>query len=93
VTNHGNRNKKKSQGSNPAPAEVRKMRQTARLTLAQAGELLYTSGAVFTQWETNPGYSGHRRMHPAFWELFCIKVAALKAGSVLVTADGEKSDA
>lgn len=85
--NHPNRGKNKSAKSNPTPEEVRKLRHDAELTLQQAGDLLHTSGNVFSQWETRPEQPNHRRMHPAFWELFQIKVAAIQAGSVLVTAE------
>ena len=71
MSNHPNRG-----GSNPArnpkPAEIKKLRIQAGLSQAGAGELLYTTVGSWQQWE-----GGLRRMHPAFWELFQIKVKQL----------------
>lgn len=77
MTNSPNRRKGATPAKNPDPAQVQKLRKTANLTLAEAGLLLHTTGAVFNQWETDAGMVGHRRMHPAFWELFQLKVVAL----------------
>ena len=59
---------KRPSGS-PTPEQIRKARDTAGLSSAQAGALLHTTGRVFQQWA-----AGDRRMHPAFWELFQIKL-------------------
>jgi transcriptional regulator with XRE-family HTH domain len=53
-----------------APAEIRAAREAAGLTQTAAGELLHTTCRAWQQWE-----AGDRRMHPAMWELFCIKTA------------------
>jgi DNA-binding transcriptional regulator YiaG len=45
------------------------VREEFLLTQAQAAELLYRSERNWQQWE-----SGERRMDPALWELFRIKV-------------------
>lgn len=68
MTNHPNRGAK-NPASNPAPEEIKAARTAADLTQTEAAELLYTTCRVWQQWE-----AGDRRMHPAFWELFRIKV-------------------
>jgi putative transcriptional regulator len=76
MSNHPNRSGK-SKSRNPKPAEIRKARIAAGLSQAAAGELLHTTVGTFQQWENDEGETTHRRMHPAFWELFQIKIAAL----------------
>ena len=56
----------------PTVEQIRDRRKAAGLIQAEAGKLLYTNQRVWSQWET-----GKRQMHPVFWELFCIKTAAL----------------
>ena len=70
--------KKKIMNLNPTPVEILAARKAAGLTQTAAGELLYTSCGTWQQWEAEEGTTRHRRMHPAFWELFCIKLARLK---------------
>lgn len=53
----------------PAPEEIKAARQSAGLTQTQAGALVYTTCRVWQQWE-----AGDRGMHPAFWELFQLKI-------------------
>lgn len=55
--------------NSPSPAEILATRKKAGLTQTQAGELLHTTCRTWQQWE-----AGDRKMHQAFWELFCIKV-------------------
>lgn len=70
MPNHPNRTKSNRRAaSNPRPAEIVRLREAARLTQTEAGELVHTTCRVFQQWE-----AGDRRMHPAFWELFERKV-------------------
>jgi len=76
MANHPNRSGK-SKSRNPKPAEIRKAREGAGLSQAAAGEMLHTTVGTWAQWEAEEGSDGHRRMHPAFWELFQIKIAAL----------------
>jgi len=68
--NHPNRGPK-GPSSNPAPAEIRAAREAAGLSQTAAGLVVHTTCRVWQQWE-----AGNRRMHPAFWELFRIKVAS-----------------
>jgi DNA-binding transcriptional regulator YiaG len=55
--------------ANPCPAEIRAAREAAGLSQVEAGALLYRSGRNWQQWEL-----GERRMDPALWELFRIKI-------------------
>lgn len=68
MPNHPNRGPK-GPLSNPAPAEIRSARESVGLSQTDAGDLVHTTCRVWQQWE-----AGDRRMHPAFWELFRIKV-------------------
>jgi DNA-binding transcriptional regulator YiaG len=52
----------------PVPEDIRAARLAAGLTQTAAGELLHTALRTWQQWE-----AGDRKMHPAMWELFCIK--------------------
>jgi len=71
MSNHPNRsNKNPDAARNPTPKEIRKAREEAGLTQTEAGELVYTECRVWQQWEAVPGTPSHRRMHPAFWDLF-----------------------
>lgn len=54
----------------PAPYEIRRARESAGLNIAQAAALIWCNRASWLRWE-----SGERRMHPAFFELFRIKIA------------------
>ena len=54
----------------PAPEDVRAARLAAGLTQAAAAAAVHTSCRSWQQWE-----AGDRRMHPAFWNLFCLKMA------------------
>lgn len=73
MANHPNRGKRGVQ-SNPTPAEIIELRHTYDLTQTEAANLVYAGLRTWQDWE-----SGERRMHPAIWELFGIKVAADQA--------------
>lgn len=76
MTNHPNRSKS-SPSRNPRPAEVIAARERVQkqkdigITDAQTlcANLLHTTIRSWQQWET-----GDRRMHPAFWALFKIRI-------------------
>jgi len=55
--------------SSPTPVAIRAARDAANLTQTEAGMVVHTSCRTWQQWE-----AGDRRMHPAFWELFRMKV-------------------
>lgn len=58
---------------NPSATEIRKARAEAGLTQAQAAAMVHANLRSWQKWE-----AGDREMHPAFWELFEIKLEALK---------------
>lgn len=65
--NHPNRGPQGPQ-SNPEPADIRAVRESAGLSQTQAAALIHASLGAWQKWE-----QGDRRMHPAFFELFRIK--------------------
>jgi putative transcriptional regulator len=69
MPNHPNRSKKSSPESNPKIREIRAARENAGLTQTEAGALVYVTLRGWQQWE-----AGERSMHPAFWELFQLKL-------------------
>lgn len=69
MANHPNRRRGGSPSRNPTPEEIKGARKMAELPQTAAGVLLHTTWRVWQQWE-----AGDRRMHPAFWELFLIKI-------------------
>lgn len=70
MSNHPNRARGGSSSRNPTPDEVRAAREAAALTQTEAGDMVHTTCRTWQQWE-----AGDRRMHPAFWELFRLKIA------------------
>lgn len=54
---------------NPEPYLIKHTRNHYGLTQKQCADLVYSSLNAWTKWE-----AGARKMHPAFWELFLIKV-------------------
>ncbi|CAM3842071.1 XRE family transcriptional regulator [Vreelandella rituensis] len=61
----------------PTPEHIRETRLKAGLTQTQAGALVHTTCRTWQQWE-----AGDRGMHPAFWELFCLKLPSVMDESV-----------
>jgi DNA-binding transcriptional regulator YiaG len=55
--------------TNPTPEQIKAARKAAGITQTEAGALVHTTVRVWQQWE-----KGDRRMHPAFWELFQLKM-------------------
>lgn len=68
MPNHPNRGRHNPSG-NPSPNEIIEARLKAGLTQTEAGQLIHASLGAWQQWE-----AGDRRMHPAFWELFRLKL-------------------
>jgi len=58
----------------PAPDEIRAAREAASLSRAQAAALVFCKTRAWDRWET-----GERKMHPAMWELFNIKLQRIKS--------------
>ena len=78
LATHPNRSKKTPR-QNPTPAEIRRAREEAGLTLEQAAALVYAHWRTWQHWESAPGTAEHRQMHPATWELVQVKLAAWRA--------------
>jgi DNA (cytosine-5)-methyltransferase 1 len=57
----------------PPAAEIIAARKASGLTKTECAALLHTDYRAWQRWE-----NGERAMHPAFWELFCIKCDANK---------------
>ena len=53
----------------PTPSEICAARERAGLTQTEAGMLVHCGLRTWQQWE-----AGDRRMHPAMWELFWMKI-------------------
>lgn len=68
MPNHPNRSLSHP-AANPTPKEITEARVKAGLTQTEAGELVYSTWRTWQRWE-----AGDRRMHPAFWELFRLKL-------------------
>jgi len=71
MTGHPNRSRGGSPSRNPSPDEIRTAREGAGLSQTEAAALIHCTLRGWQEWE-----AGNRRMHPAFWELFRIKVAS-----------------
>ena len=70
MTSHPNRSRRSTApGRNPTHAEIREAREKSGLTQTQAAQVIYCTLRAWQDWE-----SGARRMHPAMWELWRIKV-------------------
>jgi DNA (cytosine-5)-methyltransferase 1 len=78
MTNHPNRARAYPVAP-PSPAEVRAARAAAGITQTEAAELVHSALRSWQQWEAEPGTADHRRMHPAIWELFRLKVLTRNA--------------
>ena len=72
MPNHPNRARAASAARNPDPAEIRAAREAAELSQTAAAELIYSTLRTWQQWE-----AGDRRMHPALWELWNIKIGKI----------------
>jgi len=55
---------------NPTPAMIRQTRESAKLTQTQAATLIHCGLRAWQEWE-----AGNRRMHPALWSLFLIRIS------------------
>lgn len=59
--------------NNPTPTQIKQSRLEAGLTQKQAAKLVYSTTRTWQNWEsTGPE---NRKMHPAIYELFIIKVS------------------
>jgi DNA-binding XRE family transcriptional regulator len=81
--NHPNRSKlHRSPAANPTPAQIREARERAGLTQAEAAKKVYATPRAWQNWESEDPTES-RRMHPAIFELFLLKVGQLSAEQVL----------
>lgn len=55
--------------TNPSPEQIRAAREAAGLSQTEAAALIYAGLRGWQEWE-----AGNRKMHPALWEFFLIKV-------------------
>jgi hypothetical protein len=87
LPSHPNRSRSNIRpGANPSPAQVRRAREDAgariglerQLTQEEAGGLVFSNGRSWQNWEADADSAEHRRMHPATFENFNVKVAALE---------------
>jgi hypothetical protein len=86
MPSHPNRSKTNIRaGQNPKPAQIARAREAAGLDRDQAAAYVYANYRTWQNWELEADTAEHRRMHPATWELFQIKLAAkrlLEAGEI-----------
>lgn len=54
----------------PSPVQIKQARQDAGQTLAQAAKVVHADLRSWQKWE-----AGDRKMHPAFWDLYQLRVA------------------
>lgn len=52
----------------PTPAQVKKAREAAGQTQAEAAKMVHVDLRSWQKWE-----AGDRKMHPAFWDLYQLK--------------------
>lgn len=55
--------------NSPTGEMLKNLRTKSKLTQTNAAKLIHCSYRSWQQWE-----KGERKMHPAFWELFKLKV-------------------
>jgi putative transcriptional regulator len=67
----------------PTPEEIIALRKSAGLTQTKAAGLVYYNLRSWQQFEAKEGTKSHRKMHPAIFELFKIKI---RNGSALENA-------
>lgn len=90
---HANRSKKEMPTAVwPRPEEVKAAREEAGLTQTQAASLVHTGWQTWAKWEAEATSDSARRMHPATWELFNVKLQIIKllAKGTLSEADVRK---
>ena len=74
MVNHPNRSKNKNADGVPSVQEIKQARHAAGLTQAESAQLVHTGRRSWEQWETDSSnLKYHRRMHPAFFELYLLK--------------------
>ena len=69
------------------PAAIIAAREEAGLTQTAAADLIYSGLRTWQQWE-----AGDRRMHPALWDLFRIRVRAADVEDAFAAWWGDGGD-
>lgn len=59
----------------PTPANIREARKRAGLTQTAAAALIGKPLKTWQNWESPGGSGEHRKMDPALWELWQLKLA------------------
>jgi DNA-binding XRE family transcriptional regulator len=74
----------------PSPYDVRTARHKTGLNLEEAAYLVYVGRSTWLAWERNTDHPDHKSMHPAYAELFALKVGLreLKIVPTKVTENG-----
>lgn len=62
----------------PTPEEIRAAREAVGLSQTAAAALIWKPIKTWQNWEAPEDSPSHRKMDPAFFELFTIKIAAMK---------------
>lgn len=84
TVSHANRSKlNRSPAANPTPAQIRAARELAGLTQTEAAQLVYATLRAWQNWENEIDPAESRRMHPAIFELFLVKVRQLPVNEIL----------
>lgn len=58
----------------PKPWDIRTARHKTGLTMEEAALLVFHPRSTWLSWERDPWHPDHSAMHPAFAELFALKV-------------------
>lgn len=71
--------KRSTLDGHPKPDVIRSGREAVGLTQTEAAAIIFCNLRSWQQWE-----AGERRMHPAFWQLWKMKIEArVRGGEVL----------
>lgn len=57
----------------PKPIELKALRKSLNLTQDEAASIVHVDIRTWQKWESNDWNKNHRKMHPAFYELFLLK--------------------
>lgn len=75
---HPNRGRTPGPAANPSADEVRQLRESASLSMADAAMLVLSTLRSWQNWETPPDSPESRRMPPGLWLLFRVRVKLLQ---------------
>jgi len=74
------------------PSEIRKIREDAGISQADAAKLVHSSLRAWQNWEAEIGSPENRRMHPSTRDLFMIKLLASIADQAFTAWFGNGGD-